>query len=315
MKKHLGNSLEQIAESIRLSVNLLEKELGQVSEIETLNKPQPSLLQQCDQLIEADQNKKETIRTIHHFACTGGTLFTKCLASMPNTLILSEVEPQSTIPPKSLFTPTDLIQLLRKSTRHPSKALISNVFLSGLGVIQDSCKRRGLHLILRDHSHSKYCYGDIDQKAPTLLKTVAAQHRTLSVITVRHPLDSYLSLATKNWLHFHPVTVEEYAKRYLKFLNDNKGIKVFKYEDLIENSGDTIRGICDELKLPYFSGFEDVFGVHIVSGDSGRTSNLIGKRERREIPEKVKSEFATGPLPTFHELCRILGYRDVLWLD
>jgi len=36
---------------------------------------------------------KPVLRTLHHLSCTGGTLFSKCLASMEQVALLSEVHP------------------------------------------------------------------------------------------------------------------------------------------------------------------------------------------------------------------------------
>ena len=36
---------------------------------------------------------KPLLRTIHHLACTGGTVISKCLAAMPDVALISEVNP------------------------------------------------------------------------------------------------------------------------------------------------------------------------------------------------------------------------------
>lgn len=55
------------------------------------------------------------IRTIHHMACTGGTVFSKCLAVMPNVALLSEVNPLNRY--GSAFEPTNPLLLLERSYR------------------------------------------------------------------------------------------------------------------------------------------------------------------------------------------------------
>lgn len=107
MKEHAAKFPENLVNTMEDCVALLENELEQGSEIEASNEPLPSLLQ----LISADQGQKEQIRTIHHFACTGGTLIAKCLASMPNTQFISEIEPHSNMTSKAKFTPTNFIEL------------------------------------------------------------------------------------------------------------------------------------------------------------------------------------------------------------
>lgn len=220
MKEHFAKLPGSLVNTMEDCVALLENELEQGSEVDAPNETQPSLLQQCEQLISADQGQKEPIRTLHHFACTGGTLISKCLASMPNTQVLSEVEPHSRLDADKKFAPTDLIQLLRMSSRPSSLELESKVFLAALDAIYQDCNQKGLRLVLRDHAHSRYCHGDIEVEVPSLRQIVAAEYEALSIVTVRHPLDSYLSLVNEGWLHFSPQTIDEYAKRYLEFISD-----------------------------------------------------------------------------------------------
>ena len=41
------------------------------------------------------KSQKITLRSIHHLACTGGTLISKCIASMPDVALISEVNPMN----------------------------------------------------------------------------------------------------------------------------------------------------------------------------------------------------------------------------
>jgi len=65
----------------------------------------------------------EPLRTAAHFACSGGTLISKCIAALPNVQLLSEVDPLSSYvaPGANGFTPTDLVALLRQSSRGASR--------------------------------------------------------------------------------------------------------------------------------------------------------------------------------------------------
>ena len=141
---------------------------------------------------------------------------------------------------------------------------------------------------------------------PSLLGTIAKKYETLSIITVRHPLDSFLSLMSLDWIAFTPKTIEEYAKRYVKFLDDFSDYRIFKYEDFVEDSEHFMKQVCHELQLSYCSDFKDTFSAHKLSGDSGRSSNKIVKRERRAIPESLQAELSSAP--NFDKLCKRLGY-------
>lgn len=267
----------------------------------------PSLLEQCRAILNQDHQVQEPVRIIHHFACTGGTLFSKCLASMPNVQLLSEVAPYSlmTSPERSKFSPTDLIQLLRSSSRGSHEELERELFRSGIEKIYEDCQRRGLRLVIREHSHSKYCVGDQVLSADGIAKLLDSDFPVRAVVTVRHPLDSYLSLRNHGWLKMQSATLEEYARRYLVFLADHCEKPRFRYEELIAKPVETSRRICAELQIPFSDGFIDMISVHRLSGDSGRSSAKIGQRLRRHVPEDVKEELSSA---TYCELCDVLGY-------
>jgi len=271
--------------------------------------PLPSLLDQCERLTDQMPAEPEPIRTIHHFACTGGTLIAKCLACMPNTQLLSEVEPFSHVQESaggSRFHPTDLIRLARNSSRGVDRAFEAELFKAGLEIMYQDCRRKGLRLILRDHTHSSYCFGPGISQTPNLREHVRSSYPVLAIVTVRHPLDSFLSVEKLSWLHFEPATLDEYCNRYLRFLEDYEGVPLFKYEDFVAAPVDEMQAMCNALDLPFAEGFEHLFSVHRLSGDSGRTADSIATRERRTMPEWVKR--AAAESATYELLSRRLGY-------
>src|SRR5690606_27136401 len=157
-----------------------------------------SLVDQCIALCEERRyERREPVRIVHHLACTGGTLLSKCIAAMPNTQLLSEVNPLSAfgeVMEKPAFAPTDMIKQMKQSTRGADTSLVVELFLDNLDTIQDASLKNGYRLVLRDHSHSQYCLGPAVSTRPKLAEVVSRRHETLSVVTVRHPVESFLSL-------------------------------------------------------------------------------------------------------------------------
>ncbi|MCC5809411.1 MAG: sulfotransferase [Ectothiorhodospiraceae bacterium] len=269
--------------------------------------PLPSLLERCKRLC-TETTESEPIRTIHHFACTGGTLFAKCLASMPNTQVLSEVDPLSPLAAISgrMFFPTDLISLAKSSSRGADEGLVTEVFLGGLQALYDDALKRGLRLVLRDHAHSHFCIKNIEKRRTTA-EIISGRFPVVSVVTVRHPIDSYLSLVENGWRHFEPRCVEEYAARYFSFLSAYKESQLFRYEDLVDNPQKEARKICDVLGLQYEDGFTDVFSSFKLSGDSGRNGAIISKRGRRKYDSEIRSDLESSK--SLRTLCEKLGYE------
>lgn len=269
--------------------------------------PLPSLLEQCGRLAGVGEEPAvEPIRTIHHFACTGGTLITKCLACSANIQVLSELDPLSSKSSAGLFNPTDLIQLLQHGNRGISMKERLELFMAGFSALYDSATRKGLRLLIRDHTHSHFCVGGELPERPTLQRILSERFTLHSVLTVRNPLDSWLSLVNNGWVEFMPDTLDEYARRYLAFLDAYSATRIFKYEDFVENPDEILTGICAELRLPVPDDYQQLFGVHNFSGDSGRRGAVISSRERRPVTEEVLDSASASR--SFQALCDKLHY-------
>ena len=253
----------------------------------------------------------EPIRTIHHFSCTGGTLFAKCIASMANVLVLNEIDLQSSLTPSARgqvhFTPTDLVALLRQGDPGVECAQITPLFLSGLQTLRAEQWKIGRHLVLRDHTHSHFLTGDGGSERPTFLETISGAFPTRSIVTVRDPVDSYLSMTKKGWhKHFSPATFDEYCRRYLIFLEKYDGVPIVKYEEFVSTPEATMQRICELLELAYFDGFEEVFSAFKFSGDSGRQSNKISFRHRLQMKSRENDLESNA---TYLEVIKALDYR------
>ena len=301
----------EVAEAVADSLRLLRQARLEVQGVApAVSQPLPSLLERCERYITGDRRPhREPVRLIHHFACTGGTLIAKCLASMPNTQLLSEVEPHSPIPQqrRSKFAPTDIIGLLRNSSRGSDSELESRLFLVALDALYEDCTARGLRLLLRDHAHSSYCTGPTVGTTPKLRQLLIGHHGLKSVVTVRHPLDSWLSLKCNGWVHFEPASLDEYVARYQHFLDDYADVTVFRYEDVVSDPDQQLRSICTALDLPYIDSYRETFSAHRFSGDSGRSSEVIGSRPRRPVSDEVARE--TKASTAYRGLCERLGYE------
>ncbi len=304
--KSAGDLVSAIDEALAL---LRESPYGEKTKLSCQGDP-GSLLEQCIALCEkTEANTMEPIRTIHHFACTGGTLFCKCLAVMPNAQLLSEVDPLSTFEinvnrPK--FSPTDMVTLLRQSTSGDENELVIEMFLSNLEIIYKSMFALGKRLIIRDHAHSHYCVGEDIPGRPNLRQIIMQRLPVCSVVTVRNPLDSYLSLVNNKWLNFTPPTFDEYCRRYLIFIDSYNDVPILKYEDFVVSPYESMGTLCNLLDLSYSDQFIDVFNVIKLTGDSGRSSGEILARPRRAIAESLRQEVSESE--NYEKIRMVLKY-------
>lgn len=310
-----GNtSAQKLAETIDEALDLLEEVPATAEEQpdSALKKAPASLLEECMELCaQYEAITPEPIRTIHHFACTGGTLISKCLAAMPNTQLLSEVDPLSTMeagaPQKPRFAPTDMIQQMRQSTRGADDEMLIELFLNNMDQIHANSENKGQRIVIRDHAHSHFCTGPDIHERPTLRDMLARKFPVASVVTVRHPLDSYLSLRKQNWAG-GVETLDEYCRRYLAFLDAYSDAPIVKYEDFVRDPERTMPDVCEHLGLPYSSDFEYLQTVFKLTGDSGRSGNAISPRPRRPVADELMSEKRASD--QYGTLVEKLHYRE-----
>jgi hypothetical protein len=272
--------------------------------------PLPSLVEQCQEL-SRNQPGPEPLRTVHHLACTGGTLICRLLATLPNTLLLSEIDPLSRLRLDDLemprFAPSDLIYGMRAALRPVDDAGVIAVFRAEVKALLAHVGGIGQHLVLRDHAHSHFCTdADIDGR-PALREILRDLAPVRSVVTVRHPLDSFVSLDRREWRHFQPFTLDEYARRYTAFLDRHAGLEVIRYEDLVATPEDILARLGAVLDLPFVAGAADLLPAVRMSGDSGRSGDVIAPRPRQDLPEGLDAQARRSP--AYEDLCIRLGYR------
>ncbi|WP_339808927.1 hypothetical protein [Vreelandella sedimenti] len=259
-----------------------------------------------------NQQSVPIIRTVHHFACSGGTLISKCIASMPNVLFLSELDPLSPLSPiqeryeNPEFSPSDPIRLLKHNIQRVDDDVLVKMFKASIRELSHYCETLSYNLVLRDHTHSHYCCGERAKSRPFFLNMFLKDYKAKSIVTVRHPLDSYISLCDNGWLHFNPKTLDEYCLRYHDFLNDYKGIDIFKYEELTKNPVKIIEEICNILSLDFDPDFKNYIAAIKLTGDSGRSSNFIMARERKKAGEMLQREVDISK--SYRSLCYRLKY-------
>ena len=250
---------------------------------------------------------KVAVRTIHHLACTGGTVISKCLAAMPHVALISEVNPLNRF--GSNFEPTNPLLLLERSYRKLTLEEIKEDFASRMAQTVKICVNDGMDLVVRDHSHTDFCMGRQPALITPICDFLADEYQLISIVTVRHPLDSYLGLIAQGWhQQFSPSSLEEYCRRYLAFLDRYEEVPMRRYEDFCVNPLAFMQSVCAPLDLDYSPEFLNRFGEIKLSGDSGRTSTTdISPRARRPVSGDDQAEIDASN--SFKELLSRLGYE------
>lgn len=272
--------------------------------------PIPTLLEQVNAYLD-DQRRKQrpVISSLHHFACVGGTLIARCIAAMPQTYLLSEVDPLSTHgldPTRPTFAPTDLLRHLRYSTRPVPEATIIEAYLAALEAIQADLRGRGARLVLRDHSHSHYCTLSAPEERRSHLSILLERFEVHGALTVRDPVESYISLVNQGWDVFTPPGFDEYCRRYLLFLEAYEGVPIFRYEDFVADPEAELEALCEVLAVEYVPGAPDHLAAIRMTGDSGRTGRKVTPRPLKPRSEALERQIEESD--TFQDLRTRLGY-------
>lgn len=249
-----------------------------------------SLLARCEQVVKQHENSaKPKMRVIHHFACSGGTLISKCIAALPNVYLLSEVHPATHNHMgggKPKFLPSDITTLSRYAGIPNIGHLADKIFKQNVVATNKHVVENGGLLVLRDHSHSDFCVGSRVAEDSKVVSTLSDEFEILRIVTIRHPVDAYLSLVKNNWEQHTPKGFEEYCKRFLLFIDNYKKKQIFKYEDVVKNPVRSIKKIAKKLDLPFSDSFIDTFSTMQVTGDSGRSGAVIEERPRRPLSDE-----------------------------
>lgn len=260
---------------------------------------------------DAPTRSDEPLRIVHHLSCVGGTLITKCIASMANILVLNELDYHSSLTSIAQghpsFAPSDMVSLLRQGDVEISSDLISQLLIENLRTVISDQRAIGRTVLVREHSHGLFLVGDAPMPHHSLQAILSMNFPVRAIVTVRDPAESYLSMVNAGWhTHFEPSNFGEYAKRYHAFLDAHDETPIVQYEALARTPEQSMQDICKHLDLQYFPDFQQVFGLFQFSGDSGRGGRSIKLYKAREDADKFRTH------SSYRDLADRLGYDSAI---
>ena len=261
---------------------------------------------------------KPCIRILHHWACSGGTILSRCVAALPEVLLLSEVHPLSYLrlhDPSPAYAPTDLIQQLCLPHNGRDPALCVATWNGAIDALQQYAVEHGKHLVLRSHSHVDFFCGALPASQPLVSRSLAPRHRLVELLSVRHPLDSWMSMQAQQWdRHMRFTNFAGFCERALAMLEACRKMPVLVYEQFSIDPGAGLQQLCTALQLPHHPDCFERLASVTLSGDSGRRADRISPRPRRAIPPQLRLELdrilAEDPARSpYRQLCERLGYN------
>lgn len=261
-----------------------------------------------------------TIRIIHHWACSGGTIISRAIATLPKVVLLSEMHPLAHLrhnTASSDYAPTDIIMQLCLPHNGRDPVLCDVVWRNSINALVQELAIDKRHLVIRSHSHIDFFLGASTLKKPFVSHSLAPYHRLLEVLSVRHPLDSWISIQAQNWHHhFRFSSLGEFCRRALGLLDACQDFPILRYEDFTLAPLSYINRLSSFWEIPLVDHMiGDCLDLDCISlsGDSGRRSNKIAPRQRRLISKAVLTELENQLTMPYEEspyqvLCGRLGY-------
>lgn len=254
----------------------------------------------------------EPIRILHHWACSGGTLLSRVIASQPGVVFLSEIHPHAYLrvaSPRHHFLPTDLLQQLSLELNGADPALLSAAFCGAIAGLQGQMAESGRRLVIRSHSHTDFFVREPNGAQPLITELLAPRWPLRQLLTVRHPLDSWLSLLKGDWVAQLPYQdFGSYCERVLVMLEACRLMPWIRYEEFCAAPQAVLQQMCTLLRLPCDPAAlekERMLRVQI-SGNSGRTANIIKATPRRVVPDELAAEIRHAN--AYLQVCDRLGY-------
>ncbi len=261
-----------------------------------------------------------SVAVVHQMARTGGTLVNRCLGSMRDVQVLSEVhplDPQGKLTRQAaawfqLLSEDDLPWLRDLSAHDPLMA-----FAEIVGRLAERSAEQGRHLVLRDWSHLDFLGVPFVHRPPMQLLTERALRDRCDLrqaFVVRHPLHQYASCASRPGMAPH-LTPQRFVDAYRAFAQVAADRGFQRYEDLVADPDEELRVLCERLHIALDLGYRERWQAYDkLTGDSAGPSRSFAQRDIVALPPRSLDEGVLAALrddPGYAESLELLGYEDL----
>ncbi len=232
--------------------------------------------------------KKESVGLICQMARSGGTLLNKCLGSMEDLVILSEVHPYHNQPLNLLNQAKNWFELLEDQDFNSMLKMSENNverYLLAIKKINKNANNKHYKTIIRDWTHLDFLGMPPDIEPTYHLRNYDVLSQAFEVnllFMTRHPIDQYLSsierYAMKKFLN-----IKKFCIGYRKFAEsivslqdlNNINIKVLKYENFVQQPTPLLKQICKLFQCDFDPTWKNKwFNYDKVSGDTESGKNV-----------------------------------------
>jgi hypothetical protein len=251
-----------------------------------------------------------TVITLHHFPGSGGTVLSKAIAAMHDTLVLSEIHPD-----RDLASRFDPIKQLRTGYREildqADMEDLDAQFVNEIETLWRIAARHNRVLVIRDHSYRDYIH-HTDRDASRLVTLLSRKFSLTKLVSLRDPVDMYLSYeAMRARTETMPaLSPEQLCSRFLRFADGFPDATFVRYEDFVEQPALILEGLSARLRVRFNPEFAEAIPTFThFTGDSGRGGERIAPRARRAISDETRAAFAESP--SYAAACIRFAYEPI----
>lgn len=254
---------------------------------------------------------KPDIAVLYHLARTGGTLISKCLGAIDGNVLLSEIHPLVSVM-DPLTQASQWFHLLSEAEREAFLAQGPFDYLKAIQFISERARARDKKLIIRDWTHIDYTavpFVGVPSYQLTQTKLLQKEFTVHQFATVRHPIDSWLSVSqlkvTKDCL-----PLEAYLVGCRQFARAAKAMGFVRFEDFCVQPHASLKQVCDTLQVNYSDDFIDKFwSYRTITGEVGGgrlEGKVIKTPSRKPVDPQLLEAFSNNN--DYWVTLELLGY-------
>ncbi len=259
------------------------------------------------------RKSKPVIRILHQLPRSGGTLISKCLGSMQNVVLLSEIHPDITMKLAVLKQADQWFHLLTPSDHEWLKKNEPLAFSDRISLLARRCKKNGQTLVLRDWSHIDFIAVPF-VSAPgyqlTSAKLLQGKFSVCNTAIVRHPFDQWGSLIKRDVMKGR-LSAQEFLHGYLRFAECCVDIGFVRYEDFTDDPDTWLRVLCKRLTIPFDPGYQHRWYRYTkLTGDvqDSRGRTKIERSPQHTPDPDLLAQFTENN--DYRKAISLLGYSD-----
>lgn len=251
-----------------------------------------------------------------HPACSGGSWIYTVLCTHFDLIGLSEKSHAFNYP-KDVFLPTDPEYSL-KLAQIISSEVFGDIFIDRIRNCMRICNSYDKTLLIREHTHSYFFQNDeIAISHPSWIALRLHEKYQIParcILTFRDPIDSWLGLQ-RSFPELAGGTFEQYCRNYLVFLQNAKASEIagtaliVKYEEFVENPEKALERVANYLSMTLTEGRSQASFEVVSSGNSGRQSDVIKIRKRRQFDYRLYNQAKKSE--SYKQIIEILMYLDI----